>query len=174
MTKSIAQITVAFFLLFASWFAVGTRAPAQDKNGPIFQSFRFDQADIRQALRDTFKRVGVSYSIAPEVQGVVTLELRNVTFEVALEHILRQVEATYRIEGGVFCIFRKGSINAGDSLVIPAPQSGSATLVGMGTAMTQDSRYLYIVQDSMLYKVQKSDLKVVNRSSLRGEQGGAH
>lgn len=65
------------------------------------------EADVREALRALFKNVSVSYSIAPEVQGVVTVSLRSITFETALQNILRQVDATYRVEGGVYEIVRR-------------------------------------------------------------------
>jgi len=65
-----------------------------------------NQADVRQILRKVFQNANVSYSIAPEVQGIVTISLRNVTLEVALQNILRQVDATYRVESGVFEIIK--------------------------------------------------------------------
>jgi type II secretory pathway component GspD/PulD (secretin) len=75
----------------------------------IFPSIEFDQADVREAVRDVFKHVGAAYSLAPEVQGLITLSLRNITFEAVLQDILRQVDATYRVEGGVYQIVRRES-----------------------------------------------------------------
>src|SRR5688572_19047757 len=80
---------------------------AQDPSGQIIPSLELDSADVREALRALFKNVGVSYSIAPEVQGTVTVSLRNVTFEAALQNILKQVNATYRVEGGIYQIVLK-------------------------------------------------------------------
>ncbi|MBC8065999.1 MAG: hypothetical protein H7Y17_14290, partial [Chlorobia bacterium] len=79
----------------------------QDPSGQIIPSLELDSADVREALRALFKNVGVSYSIAPEVQGTVTVSLRNVTFEAALQNILKQVNATYRVEGGIYQIVLK-------------------------------------------------------------------
>ena len=70
-------------------------------------SLELEQADVREALRALFKNVNVSYSIAPEVQGPVTVSLKSVTFETALQNVLRQVDATYRIEAGVYEIVKK-------------------------------------------------------------------
>jgi len=88
--------------------ALPSSALAQDdpsqKNIP---SLEYEQADVREALRALFKNVGVSYTIAPEVQGTITVSLKNVTFETALQNITRQVDATYRIEGGIYQIVRR-------------------------------------------------------------------
>jgi len=61
-----------------------------------------DKVDIHIALRHLFERLNVSFTIAPEVQGAVTVESSNLPFEIALQHLLRQVDATYRIEAGVY------------------------------------------------------------------------
>jgi hypothetical protein len=79
----------------------------QDPSQQIIPSLEFEQADVREALRSLFRSVGVSYSIAPEVQGTVTVSLKNVTFETALQNITRQVDATYRVDVGVYNIIRR-------------------------------------------------------------------
>ena len=88
----------------------------QDVGGTIISSLEFEQTDVREALRALFKNVGVSYTIAPEVQGTITVSLKNVPFETALQNITRQVDATYRIEGGVYQIVRRedpGTVTSG-------------------------------------------------------------
>ncbi|MDR3691108.1 MAG: hypothetical protein P4L46_17135 [Fimbriimonas sp.] len=79
----------------------------EDISQKTISSLDLEQADVREALRVLFKNVNVSYSIAPEVQGAVTVSLKNATFETALQNILRQVDGTYRIEGGVYEIVRR-------------------------------------------------------------------
>jgi len=66
-----------------------------------------EQADIRECIRLVMKWANLSYSIAPEVQGSVTLSLRRASLRVVLQNILRQGEATYRIEGGVYMIIHR-------------------------------------------------------------------
>gem|GEM_PF-5832597 len=73
----------------------------------IVPIIEIDQADVRESIRMLMKWAQYSYSIAPEVQGSVTLDLRRVTLKVALQNILRQVDATYRIEAGVYQIVSK-------------------------------------------------------------------
>lgn len=84
----------------------------EDVSQKTIPSLELDQADVREALRALFKNVNVSYSIAPEVQGTVTVSLKNVTFDLALQNVLRQVDATYRVEGGVFEIVKRADITA--------------------------------------------------------------
>ena len=80
-------------------------AQAQDRNGQI--NMDLEQVDVREALRALFKSMGTSYSVAPEVQGVVTVNLHNVPFETALQNVLKQVNATYRLVGGVYEIVNR-------------------------------------------------------------------
>jgi type II secretory pathway component GspD/PulD (secretin) len=103
------KLTLALGAMLAIGMLAGApvKAMAQDPSGQIIPSLELDSADVREALRALFRNVGVSYSIAPEVQGTVTVSLRNVTFEAALQNILKQVNATYRVEGGIYQIVLK-------------------------------------------------------------------
>lgn len=78
-----------------------------DPADKMIPSLDFDAVDVREALRALFKSVDVSYSIAPEVQGTVTVNLKNVRFDTALQNILKQVDSTYRVEGGVYQIIKR-------------------------------------------------------------------
>ena len=66
-----------------------------------------NQTDVREALTKLFQSVGVKFSIEPTVKGTVTYSVRNVTFDTMLEIILRQVDATYRVDNGEFQIYMK-------------------------------------------------------------------
>lgn len=57
----------------------------------------YNEADVRLVLKELLGLGSVKYTIAPEVQGVVTLELRNVSLEVAIRNVLKQVGATYKV-----------------------------------------------------------------------------
>ncbi len=89
------KLAFGAFLAIACVAAAPVKAMAQQDPGQqIIPSLELDSADVREALRALFKNVNVSYSIAPEVQGTVTVSLRNVTFEAALQNILKQVNAS--------------------------------------------------------------------------------
>lgn len=84
-------------------------APGQIQLAHSGDSFNMSvmQGDVRDVLRNLFREGNISYTIAPEVQGTVTLSVKSVSFEVALQNILRQVDATYRIESGVYQVIRR-------------------------------------------------------------------
>lgn len=76
----------------------------RNQNIPVLE---LDQADVRDALKIIFKTVNANYTVSQEVQGTVTVHLRDVPFETALRNVLNQVTATYRVEGGVYVIIPK-------------------------------------------------------------------
>jgi hypothetical protein len=81
-------------------------AQAQDNKGGNI-SLDMEQVDVREALRALFKSMNLSYAVAPEVQGLVTVNLHNVPLETALQNVLKQVKATYRVVGGVYEIVNR-------------------------------------------------------------------
>jgi type II secretory pathway component GspD/PulD (secretin) len=82
-------------------------AQNMDFMNKIVPSLDYQQADVREALRALFRTVSASYTIAPDIQGPITVSLKNVTFENALQNITRQVDATYHVEGGVINIIKR-------------------------------------------------------------------
>ncbi len=142
-------------------------ARRQDPGQKIIPSVEFHNVDLREAVRSLFRGAGVSYSISPEVQGIITVSLRNVVLETALQNILRQVDATYRIESGVYDIVLRESV--GSHSARPAPRSHSSIVPepNVPSAVTSDGGFLYVVQSRRLYKVRKSDLRVVARGDLQ-------
>ncbi len=108
-------LTAVIGLLMVS-APISARAQIDPKDR-IIPSLEFNDADVRDALRVLFKTVNVAYVINSDVQGTVTCSLTNVPFETALRNILSQVNATYRVEGGVYTILVKqdsGSRPVGD------------------------------------------------------------
>jgi uncharacterized protein len=120
------KLTFGAMLVAGLLIGAPVRAVAQTDPGTIIPSLELNQADVRDALRALFRNVGVSYTIAPDVQGTVTVSLRNVPFETALRNILGQVDATYRIEGGVYQIIRR------ELVAPPTPGMGGVAPVAEG------------------------------------------
>lgn len=114
----LGALVVGAFLLGAPM-----RALAQDPKDKIIPSLELDQADVREALKILFKDIGVSYTVAPDVQGTVTVRLKDVPFETALRNILSQVGATYAVEGGVYNIKNR---------TVDAPVGTTPTDAGLG------------------------------------------
>ena len=79
-------------------------ALGQGAYNPNVAALEFQNADVREAIRQLFKMVGASFVIAPDVQGNVTVRLKNVPFDTALEQLVRQVDATYRMEGPIYSV----------------------------------------------------------------------
>lgn len=121
------------------------------------------QGDIREFLHKLFKFEGLSYSISPELQGSVTLSATNVDYMTLLDDALRQVNATYRIQGGVYQIEPK----VPDHVVIAGPDPNVYTVITSGpasasaSAMVQDKDFLYVLIGDTLVKVRKSDLAII-------------
>jgi len=97
---------------FAGLIVLGglyTTSLAQDnKDEQIIASVQYEQSDVREALRAVFKSAGVTgYTIDPTVQGTVTANLTGQTLGVVLNALLRQVDATYRVESGIYQVIRK-------------------------------------------------------------------
>jgi len=75
----------------------------------VIPFIRFEKTDIRAALSWLFQKAGVNYRFAPNVAGLISLDTRDIPFEVALQQITRQVDVTYRIEGGTYeVVVREG------------------------------------------------------------------
>lgn len=92
------------YMIQKSADAAGGRAPSDDV---VITSLDFDQVDARDAIKYLFKQVNANYTVAPEVQGTVTLTLRNVTFNVALRNLLDQIRATFVLQDGIYRIVRR-------------------------------------------------------------------
>ncbi|MBS1703374.1 MAG: hypothetical protein JST12_17055 [Armatimonadetes bacterium] len=90
-------------------------APLAHAQGDILdheiKSAEYQNADLREVLKTIFKEVNASYSIPPDIQGSITLSMKNAKFELVLQNVLGQVDATYRYEGGVFVIVKRESTN---------------------------------------------------------------
>ncbi len=172
------KLALAAVLGIAMLGGAPTIAHAQtDPGQTIISSLDLDSVDVREALRALFKNVGVSYSIAPEVQGTVTVNLRNVTFEAAIQNILKQVDATYRIEGGVYQI-----IHREDPIVTSGPQdTGPTTTTGNKTRRKiyvrhADPQFLAILigqqNGNQSYNLHPEVSTVANTPNGGGGQGG--
>ncbi|HTQ09690.1 MAG TPA: hypothetical protein VMI31_06425 [Fimbriimonadaceae bacterium] len=67
----------------------------------------YHDVTILQAIKDVFGRVGISYSVQEGIGGRVTAHLPKMTFDRALQALLRSCYLTYRCEGGVYQIVKR-------------------------------------------------------------------
>jgi hypothetical protein len=129
------KITKGYFIAFGLGLLLLTGAPvrtvAQGTTNPqdvTIPSIELEQAEVRDALKILFKNVGVSYTVAQDVQGTVTVSLHNVPFETALQNITKQVDATYRVEAGVYNIIK----NETNNVPVTSSGAGDQNLVAPG------------------------------------------
>lgn len=62
-------------------------------------SFSLREADVKDILRAIGKQANYNVVVEPEVKGLTTVDLKNVTLDKALEYILEPLGFTYKIEG---------------------------------------------------------------------------
>ena len=111
-------------------------------------TMEFKDMEVRTAIKNVMKASRATYTIAPDVQGMVSLSLKGEGFAEALDKILEQVGATYSMEGGVVNIRAKdrSHIGAGNdtrvSLDVTSADLSSALrlmLMGKPISMVIDS-----------------------------------
>lgn len=125
MKKTIHFALAAAFGLSLACAPSLARAQNTEIGNTKIPSLDLQSADVRDALKALFKNVNVSYSVAPEVQGSVTVSLKDTTFDTALTSILKQVNATFRVEGGIYNIIARV-----DDI---KPDTGTVTTAPVGT-----------------------------------------
>lgn len=138
---------LATLLILAISFTSQTAAAQQDTYLSQRVSAVYESRDVREALRELFRQVGVSYTIAPEVQGRVTLSLKVQPFNQVLSNIVSQVGATWKSEDGIVSVAMLGPSEEELRLQRLAEVSPAAVV--------QDDHHLFIVKGNMVYKVDK-------------------
>lgn len=101
-------------------------------------SLTFQNAPIQSVLKTLFSSVGVNNSIDPNVTGTVNIDVRDVSFDVALRQLLRAANPplTYDITDGVYHISVKN--NAG-----PDAGTGQAPTQAQTTAPLPEGYHAY-------------------------------
>jgi|GEM_PF-2001444 len=85
-------------------------APQQNQ---IVDKFEAKNENVREVLRSLFKKMGVAgYTIDPTVQGNVTLSLSQVPLNIALDYLMRQVDAIYQVDSGVYMVLSRQTSEA--------------------------------------------------------------
>ena len=121
----------------------------------------YNRDDVRDALRELIGNVGLSYTIDPAVQGTVSMSLHDTNFETALQNVLSQVDAEYRMEGGVIHVVRRSAMTVAAAVPKGPDLLSSDSPSNDGTVVVQDSSFLYVLRGTRMFKMRKSDLRVV-------------
>lgn len=150
---------IKVLMVVMAGFALVAAAPIahaqNDQGNTLVPSIDVQDAPVRDVVRAIFKSVGVTnYTIAPDVQGTVTISMKNMPLDTVLRNILNQVDATWRMEAGAYVIIKKEqNVDTGGGATIPTDQ-----------IPTTDQRRLYRI------KIQRADPQYVYML-LRGEMG---
>lgn len=99
---------VKFLALVLAASLLCATAPAQAKSHtpqePTAVTLDAKDLDVRDAIRAVFAKSNASFVLDPNVQGKINMSLKNVSFETALQEVLRQAGATYTMRGDIYQI----------------------------------------------------------------------
>ncbi len=84
-------------------------------NGSTLVTLHMDDLDVRKALEVLSRQAGVNILVSPGVSGTVTVDLRNVTFEQALNSIAKICNLTVRQDGELIYVSTADEANQGNN-----------------------------------------------------------
>ncbi len=84
-------------------------------------NLEFRNTPIRSAIDALFRSAGLNYALDPSVTGTITVSLKDVNFEDALNVVLRQANLTRRKEGEVYYI--KPRAEETPAATMPGPET---------------------------------------------------
>lgn len=86
--KLVGAVAFCVALCTVALAPIGARAQQVDPNANKPISLNFEQAPIQNVLKAIFSSVGANYSVDPDVQGNVNIQMNNVGFDAALQSLL--------------------------------------------------------------------------------------
>lgn len=175
MKKHMAfAMTIAAALVFVSTSGLAPAQASQDPRNTVIESINLDQADVRDALKVLFKDVKAQYTVAPDVQGVVTVSLNRVPFETALRNILNQVDSTWAVDAGIYTIIKKPVAEAPQAIEAPVRESSFSVPITIPLRSIDPARLLQLLQgqDNVLGSPEISPLAGLGGGGFGGIGGG--
>jgi len=98
---------LSFVLIVISLFTFASLSCAQFNGSTKKITVEYKDTDVREAIMAILHSANISYSIYPEVQGQITLSVKEVPLENVLENILRQVDCTYEYVAGLIVVKKR-------------------------------------------------------------------
>ena len=151
---------------------IAPRAYAQNDPRDTKITLSLNDADVREALKMLFKSVNAQYSIAPEVQGTVVVDLKEIPFETALRNILDQVKATYRIETGIYVIVMREEIGARPETTEPTPTAAAKKPLRRFKLMHADPLLILMLLTGTLDPYGQPEYSALNKAGGGNGQNG--
>lgn len=126
---------IAALIVFGGLLGTAECATPGDDTSPI--TIEFKDVDVQTALNALFMGRGMSYVVAPDVQGTLSmLSFKGVPFNQALKQILKSAGLVMRVQDGVYNISKKPDVTAYDA---SAAASTASTDVAVDTTTTAES-----------------------------------
>ncbi len=82
-------------------------------------TLRYENCDIRDLLSIWAKQLNMSYTVATDVQGVVSIDAKSALAFQTLSQLLAPLGATFTIEGGIVNIFKQAGVLPDLEQVVP-------------------------------------------------------
>lgn len=130
-----------------------------------------EMRDVGLVLQEIFRKAGRRYVLDPTVKGKVVLPISTASVEDTLTFVLRQVDARYVVQNGVYLISltpqqapKDPGGGMGDPNAIRFPRAARPPRVSR--LIFSDETHLYVSWGDDLLRVRKSDLKIESRVSL--------
>jgi MSHA biogenesis protein MshL len=151
------------------------KAKAPDNARPQdYFSFSLRDADVKDILRAIAKQTNYNVVTEPDVRGITTVDLKNVTLEKALEYILEPLGFAYKIEGRtiyaskpkvetkIYTINYLALKKIGTS-TIEWKSGGTSSTSGTGGTTSSEAKTLEVKSetDSDLWKSLEDNLKAI-------------
>jgi MSHA type pilus biogenesis protein MshL len=148
-------------------------------------SFALKEADVKDVLRGISKQTGYNVVIEPDVKGMCTVDLKDVTLVKALEYILEPLDYTFKIEEKTIYVSKPKletkifSLNyvalkkIGVSSVVGSAGGGASSTTGGGSeyksveVKTETEADIWKnIEDNLKTMLSKDGKVVVNRQAL--------
>lgn len=174
----ISKIKVLFGVLASiALVAAAPVALAQnDQGNKVIASIDFQDAPVRDVIRAVFKDAGVTnYTIAQDVQGTVTISMKNMPLDTVLRNVLNQVDATWRVEAGAYNIIKKEqNVDTGSGSGIPTDQIPATDQKRLYRINIQhaDPQYVYMLLRGEMGFGAGPEVSALSIGGFGGGQGG--
>lgn len=87
---------------------IASRRSAAFFSRPGKVTMKFESQDVRQVLQLLFEQGQKNFVIDEKVKGNITVSFTDLSFEDCLDAILKTVDATYRVEKGIYRVSPRG------------------------------------------------------------------
>lgn len=128
----------------------------------------YQNAPAQQVIKELMRAMSASYSLSSNVNGKITLTMRQAHPRDILIQALRQLDASCRIERGVYEVYPLAELPIRMRLrILGGPLDMRLVVVGVPVSeMLADELYLYAAVGDKVVKLAKKDMAIVASRAL--------